>query len=91
MRIAGFNWNEGNRSKRQGHGASQAAIESMFRGSIAVMPDPLHAKSEERFKAIGKSGDGRWIFIVFTLRTRRGQRLIRPISALHAQEGSGPL
>jgi len=81
MEIAGFDWDDGNRAKCQRHGVSQAAIESVFRGSIAVLPDPLHSKSEERFKAIGKSDDGRWIFLVFTLRTRRGKRLVRPISA----------
>ncbi|MHB8384638.1 MAG: BrnT family toxin [Candidatus Binataceae bacterium] len=88
MQIAGFDWNDGNRSKCRKHGVSQAAIESMFRSSLAVLPDPLHSKSEERFKAIGKSDDGRWIFIVFTLRTRRGQRLVRPISAryMHKKE-----
>ncbi len=83
MRVAGFDWDEGNRLKCQKHGVSQAAIESMFRGSIAVLPDPLHSKAEARFKAIGRSDDGRWIFVVFTLRTRRGRRLVRPISARH--------
>ncbi len=88
MQIAGFDWDDGNRSKCQKHGVSQAAIESVFRGSIAVLPDPLHSKSEERFKAIGKSNDDRWIFLVFALRTRRGKRLVRPISArfMHNKE-----
>jgi uncharacterized DUF497 family protein len=38
--------------------------------------------------AIGKSGSGRTIFLVFTIRQQGGQRLIRPISAryMHAQE-----
>jgi uncharacterized DUF497 family protein len=88
MQLAGFDWDNGNRSKCREHGVSQTAIESMFRGSIAVLPDLIHSKSEERFKAIGKSDDGRWIFVVFTLRTRRGQRLVRPISArrMHKKE-----
>ena len=88
MEIAGFDWDDGNRSKCQQHGVSKPAIESVFRGSIAVLPDPLHSKSEERFTAIGKSDDGRWIFLVFTLRTRRGMRLVRPISArfMHKRE-----
>ncbi len=88
MRVAGFDWDEGNRSKCQAHGVSHAAIESMFRSPIAVLPDPLHSKSEERFNAIGKSDAGRWIFVVFTLRTRRGKRFVRPISAryMHKKE-----
>jgi uncharacterized protein len=88
MQVAGFDWDNGNRSKCQAHGVSQAAIESMFRGSIAVLPDPMHSRAEERFKAIGKSDDGRWIFIVFTMRLRGGKRLVRPISAryMHKKE-----
>ena len=88
MEIAGFDWDDGNRSKCQKHGVSQAAIESVFRSPIAVLPDPLHSKSEERFKAIGRSDAGRLIFFVFTLRTRRGKRLVRPISArfMHKKE-----
>src|SRR5258708_1910444 len=81
MGIAGFDWDDGNRTKCQQHGGSQAAIESVFRSSIAVLADLLHSKSEERFKAIGKSDAGRWIFLVFTLRTQRGKRFVRPISA----------
>ncbi len=88
MQIAGFDWDEGNRFKCREHGVSLAAIESMFRGSVAVQPDPLHSKSEERFKAIGKSESGGRIFVVFTVRIRRGKRFIRPISArfMHKKE-----
>ncbi len=88
MRVAGVDWDEGNRSKCRKHGVSTAAIESLFHGPIAVVPDPLHSKSEERFKAIGKTNSGRRIFVVFTLRMRRGKRLIRPISAryMHSKE-----
>jgi uncharacterized protein len=88
MRVAGFDWDEGNRSKCQKHGVSTAAVESLFHRTIAVLPDPLHSKSEERFKAIGKTAKGRGIFLVFTLRTRRGKTLLRPISAryMHRKE-----
>lgn len=86
MEVAGFDWDHGNRSKCQRHGVSQAAIESMFAASVCVLPDPRHSRSEERFKAIGRSDDGRWIFVVFTLRTRRGKRLVRPISARYMHE-----
>ena len=88
MRVAGFEWDEGNRSKCQKHGLSTAAVESLFHRPIAVLPDPLHSKAEERFKAIGKTDRGRGIFVVFTLRTRRGKTIIRPISAryMHRKE-----
>ena len=63
-------------------------IEEMFRRPIAVFPDPAHSDSEERFIAIGKNSEGRSIFLVFTLRNRKGQKLIRPISAryMHQKE-----
>jgi uncharacterized DUF497 family protein len=88
MQVAGFDWDEGNRSKCQKHGVSPAEIEDIFRRPIAVVPDPLHSKSEERFKAIGRTAEGRGILVVFTFRTRRGKRLIRPISArrIHKRE-----
>ena len=88
MQVAGFEWDEGNRTKCQKHGVSAATIEDIFRRLIAVQPDPGHSKSEERFIAIGKDGDERGILVVFTLRARRGTRLIRPISAryMHKKE-----
>jgi uncharacterized DUF497 family protein len=88
MQVAGFEWDEGNRSKCQKHGVSPAAIEDILRRPIAIQPDPMHSKLKERFIAIGKDGDGRGIFVVFTIRTRRGARLIRPIGAryMHKKE-----
>src|SRR5579859_3547951 len=86
--VNGFAWDDGNLEKCQKHGVSVAEIEALFQGPIAVLPDPAHSGSETRFKAIGKSGQGRSILIVFTLRRRKGERLIRPISAryMHKKE-----
>jgi uncharacterized protein len=43
---------------------------------------------ERRFRAIGRTTEGRSIFVVFTWRHRRKERLIRPISAryMHRKE-----
>lgn len=86
--IDGFEWDRGNRVKCREHGVSVREIESIFAGPIAVFPDPAHSRDEERFKAIGRTERGRSVLIVFTLRTRDGIRLIRPISArfMHAKE-----
>ena len=46
---------------------------------------PTQAK-EERFKAIGKNDKGRHILIVFTLRRRKDETLIRPISARYMRQ-----
>ena len=87
-RIAGFDWDRANRKKCRNHGVSIAAIESLFRGSIAVIPDLAHSAAEERFKAIGVTDGARHVLIVFTLRTRDGETFIRPISAryMHRKE-----
>jgi len=52
------------------------AIEDLFHGPIDVFPDPRHSAREERFKAVARTGDGRGILIVFTLRVREGDTLI---------------
>lgn len=87
-RIAAFEWDHGNSAKCQKHGLTQAAIESCFVRPVLVLPDEDHSQSEERLRAIGRDEDGRHVFIVFTVRTRGRQSVIRPISArhMHAKE-----
>jgi uncharacterized DUF497 family protein len=87
-RVAGFEWDRANREKCQQHGVSIREIESAFEKPIAVTHDAAHSRSEERFKAIGTTAEGRHVFVVFTLRDRRGATLIRPISAryMHRRE-----
>jgi uncharacterized protein len=87
-RAGGFDWDGANREKCQRHGVSIREIESIFDAPVAVVPDPAHSEAEERFKAIGQTAEGRHIFVVFTLRARKGATLIRPISAryMHRKE-----
>jgi uncharacterized DUF497 family protein len=49
----------------------------------------IHSPTEERFKAIGTTAEGRHVFVVFTLRRRDSATLIRPITAryMHRKEG----
>ena len=86
--VAGFAWDRGNRDKCQKHGVSLTVIENLFHGPLAVFPDFLHSAAEERFKAIGRTDDGRGVLIVFTLRRRGEDTFIRPISAryMHRKE-----
>jgi uncharacterized protein len=79
--IIGFDWDRGNRDKSQKHGVSIDVIESLFARPISVFPDPQHSAQKRRYKAIGRTADGRGVLIVFTLRVRAGETLIRPISA----------
>lgn len=88
MEFAGFDWDEGNLAKCQKHGVSQAAIESLFRLGLTILPDEAHSLKERRFRGIGHSAQGRMLFVVFTLRRRGSDVLVRPISAryMHKKE-----
>jgi uncharacterized DUF497 family protein len=92
VRVGGFEWDHANRDKCQKHGVSIDKIEAAFQKPIAVVPDPRHSTAEERFKAIGITDEGRHVLIVFALRDRDGETLIRPIKcAVHAPEGNSTL
>ncbi len=60
----------------------------MFVSPVIVLPDPGPSQTEPRFRAIGRTGHGRAVFIVFTVRERDGNRYIRPVSAryMHRKE-----
>jgi uncharacterized protein len=86
MEIAGFQWDDGNREKCRKHGLSLALIESIFDQAVTILPDEAHSETERRFRAIGKTAEGRFAFIVFTLRRTGDQLFIRPISARYMHE-----
>ena len=88
LRIAGFDWDEGNRTKCQKHGVSIAEIEGLFARSPGIAPDPKHSRGEDRLIAVGRTGGGRPVFVAFTIRTRKKRSLIRPVTAqyMHAKE-----
>ncbi|MBA9083528.1 uncharacterized DUF497 family protein [Bartonella chomelii] len=54
---------------------------------ILVIKDDPDVR-EERFRAIGKSYNERYIFLVFTFRTMNNKLFVRPISAryMHQKE-----
>ena len=86
MKIAGLDWDDGNWPKCGKHGVSQAEIGEVFSGAPSVMPDPF--PDEPRMRAIGKTGAGRYVFLVFMLREIDGQTWLRPVSAryMHQRE-----
>ncbi len=86
MKIAGFEWDEGNWPKCGKHGVSRAEIEQVLLGKPAVMADPF--PGEPRMRAIGKTEAGRYVFLVFMLRDSEGVIRLRPISAryMHQKE-----
>jgi len=88
LHANGFDWDKGNRGKCGKHGLSVSTIESLFARPLAIFPDAAHSESERRFRAIGRTAKGRGVFIVFTLRHKGDEVLIRPISAryMHQKE-----
>jgi uncharacterized DUF497 family protein len=87
--VSGFQWDDGNWPKCGKHGIGQDEIESLFTSTrLAVHPAMDRGSDDERFLAIGRSRQSRWLFVVFSLRVVGGKRLIRPISAryMHKKE-----
>lgn len=86
MKVAGFDWDDGNWPKCGKHGVSRDEIEQVFLGAPAVMADPH--PDEPRLRAIGRTAAGRHVFLVFQFRELGGKTWIRPISArfMHQKE-----
>ena len=88
MGFDGIDWDGGNGEKCQKHGVSIREIEEVFDNEPMVLLNQKHDSEETRYHAVGKSREGRYIFIVFTERQRGGEVFIRPISAryMHKKE-----
>jgi uncharacterized DUF497 family protein len=85
MEFSGFDWDRDNLEKCQKHGIAAKLIESVFDRPVAILPDKTHSRTEQRLRAIGKTAEGRAI-VVFTLRRRGDDILIRPISARYMHD-----
>jgi uncharacterized DUF497 family protein len=80
VRFDGFDWDEGNREKCQKHGVSIAEIEEVLSSIRFVIDDP--APTEKRYRTVGKTSAGRYVFAVFTLRDTK----LRPVSVRYMHE-----
>lgn len=83
MEVHGFEWDRGNTEKCQIHGLSITEIESVFHNNPFIALNNKHFTHEERLHAIGVTNKGKHAFVVFTIRKRLTEKLIRPISARH--------
>jgi uncharacterized protein len=63
-----------------------AEIEAFLRGEPRIAPDPKHAHLEDRLIAVGRTAQGRPLFVAFTIRERFGEPTIRPVSARYMHE-----
>ena len=89
--LSGFEWDDGNLEHCRKHGVSRSEIEGLFASPVIVLPDTGHSEAETRHRAIGRTRNGRAVFVVFTIRERDGRRYIRPVSAryMHKAEIEG--
>ena len=84
-KITGFEWDKGNEHKNIKHGVTSSEAEQVFLNEpLVVLDDRKHSGKEQRFHALGQTGEGRLLHITFTIRTT----MIRVISApdMHRKE-----
>ncbi len=79
FQVEGFEWDQSNIEKNWGkHRVSYLECEEVFFNQpLLVQEDEIHSKNEPRYYVLGRSNDGRHLFIVFTIRRNK----IRVISA----------
>lgn len=79
MQLVGFQWDKGNSTKNaEKHGVTSDECEQVFFNQpLVIFKDKSHSQSEERYRTLGITNNGRMLFIVFATR----ENLIRIISA----------
>lgn len=84
MKIAGFDWDDGNWPKCGKHGAAKAEIEQVIAEARFMVDD----RGEKRLRTAGKTSSGRYVFVAFAFRAKPGGQFVRPISAryMHREE-----
>ena len=77
--MTGFEWDQWNKDKNwDKHGVSSEEAEQVFiNQSVRIYKDAKHSQTEDRYSALGKTLNGRHLYIAFTVRNE----LIRIISA----------
>ncbi len=83
-KISGFQWDRWNLDKSyKKHGITPNETEEVFLDeSVKIEKDIKHREQEKRFIAIGKTTEGKMLFVVFTIRADK----IRVISGRMANK-----
>ena len=73
VKLTGFEWDKGNRSKnRLKHNVEASECEEVFFNKpIIIFPDEKHSVLEKRYKVIGISTNGRKLSLAITIRNNR--------------------
>jgi uncharacterized DUF497 family protein len=80
----GFEWDKGNIDKNwEKHRVAYVECEELLlNGRFIVNKDTVHSANEDRYRVLGRTDDGRILFLVFTV---RGDK-IRVITARDANK-----
>ena len=73
FQVEGFEWDQSNIEKNwEKHRVSYLECEEVFFNQpLLVQEDEIHSKFEPRYYVLGRSNDGRHLFIVFTIRRNK--------------------
>src|SRR5450830_678328 len=83
LEVSAFDWDDGNRGKCQKHGLSMSEVEHVLMSARnLIVRDVQNSLTEDRYIAIGKTREGRFSFLVFTLRVADDQLKLRPIAVM---------
>ena len=84
----GFDWDTGDLLKILNRGIIPQLIDEFFLREQLLSPDYKHSASEERFIAVGKSYNGRYMLVSYTMRVKNNLNLIRVVTArcMHKKE-----
>lgn len=61
-----LDWDDRNLEHVTKHGVARSEIEQVFQNDPLIVPDLYPGSVEARWRAIGKNGDDRHIFVVYT-------------------------
>lgn len=94
--LQGFDWDPGNwRKSELKHGVAITEAEEVLLNDPLCQVDTRHSDDEQRYVALGTTGEGRGLFVAFTVR-RSQVRIIsaRPMSrrerVIHAAAKTAP-
>lgn len=80
-RIEGFDWDKGNIDKNLKKKVTNEEGEEVFYNNPFVFEDEEHSQKEQRFEALGRTNQGRLLFVSFTIRNVEQKLKIRIISS----------
>jgi uncharacterized DUF497 family protein len=80
--LSGFDWDDANwRKSELKHGVAVAEAEEVLLNEPMCQVDTRHSDREQRYVALGRTNEGRGLFVSFTVRRGRARVIsARPMS-----------